>query len=148
MWEISSSDQALSFLLSAALGAAACAFYCIFRAVRREHGCGRLRVFFQDLVFWLVFTLATYCFFLLRCCGEVRGYVYLGELAGFVLFYVALAKPITAIFGFLYRCADRVWRLLCLLGNKTLWLLCMGIEKTADFTVKITKIFKKKKKRA
>ena len=146
MWEINSSDQAFSFLLSAALGAAGCVFYCVFRAVRRERRCGRLRIFFQDLFFWLVAAVVTYCFFLLRCCGEVRGYIYLGELAGFTLCYVLLSKPLTAFFGFLIRCMLAVWRFLCLLGNKALLLLCSCIEKTALFTVKSAEKLKFRKK--
>ncbi len=90
MSQVNIADQAVSFLLAVALGASAGLLYCFFCALRISGRNKTYQVFVQDVLFWLLLTVATFCFLLLRCRGEVRGFVYAGMLAGFLLFRLSL----------------------------------------------------------
>ena len=89
MSPLNSADQALDFLLAVALGLASGLLYCFFCALRSVGKNGRLAVFLQDILFWLFEAVAAFCFLLLRCRGELRGYVFFGLAAGFALFRLA-----------------------------------------------------------
>ena len=98
MSQVNVADQAVSFLLAVALGAAAAVFYCFFCALRQAGFKRPLQIFVQDMAFWLVLMVVTFCFFLIRCRGEIRGFVYIGELAGFVLLRLVAGKYIIKLF--------------------------------------------------
>ncbi len=91
-------DQMHTFLLSLVLGVVICIFYDLFRAMHLTIIKGFFEVLVTDLVFWLVFSVITYFFLLLRCSGFVRFYVLIGITVGFLLFRITFSKYILRIF--------------------------------------------------
>jgi len=102
MWEIHSTDQAVTFLLSWLLGGLLCAVYDIFRGWRLSFRSGAIAVFFQDIFFGILAAVTTFLFLLARSCGELRLYVLIGEAIGFVLFRMSISVALLAFFRLLF----------------------------------------------
>ena len=92
MWEISISNQITTFLLSTAVGFCFCLFYDIGRIVRTRYRPGTICVFFIDILFFGVIGIFEFCFFLATCSGEIRGFVFLGNILGFVFCRATFSK--------------------------------------------------------
>ena len=96
MWEIHSTDQTVTFMLSWALGGLLCAVYDILRGWRLSLHSGIIAVFFQDTFFGIFSAVTTFLFLLARSCGEIRLYVLVGEAIGFVLFRMSFSGVLLA----------------------------------------------------
>ena len=103
MWEINLSDQATTFLLSLFLGVAFCLVFDLTRGLRLFGLNSKAAVFLTDIIYFLLVSFVNFCFFLTRESGQVRGYVFAGEIAGFFLFRLTLSKSVMAIIAFLYK---------------------------------------------
>ncbi len=112
MWEISFADQTLTFLLSIPAGAAMCLFYDLFRIIRLARNTSTVGVFFQDVLYFAVCAFFTFCFLIVRCNGEIRGYVLLGELLGFLACRCSLSALVLAAAGAIYRFFRRLFQLI------------------------------------
>lgn len=104
MWEIGVGDQLLTFLYSLIFGGILCIFYDVLRALRKCNLNSYVAVFISDFLFWVVSAFLTFIFLIARTNGEVRGYVLISQLLGFVLCRLTLSKlsfPILKLaFGF------------------------------------------------
>lgn len=94
MWEIDLNGQTQTFAYSLCLGALACLFYDVIRAIRRVWRNSAVAVFFEDLLFWIISAFATFIFLMARTSGEIRGYVLACEFSGFILCRLTLSKPL------------------------------------------------------
>lgn len=97
MWEIDLSGQIYTFLLSLMLGAAFCLVYDTVRALELKARMSAPAIFLVDVLYFIVISLFEFCFFLVRTNGEIRGFVFVGQLAGFL----AARKTLSRIYGFL-----------------------------------------------
>lgn len=86
MWEISVNNQIVTFLLSIALGFFICAFYDVFRSLRKVGFNSFVATFIADIIFWIASALITFLFLISRTNGEPRGYVLIAALLGFFVF--------------------------------------------------------------
>lgn len=102
MWEINITDQIITFGLSLCLGALLCVFYDIIRALRKAGFNSFTAVFFTDIIFWLFSAFVTFIFLIVRTNGEIRGYVLLSELLGFILFRISLSKLLFKMLSFIF----------------------------------------------
>ena len=84
MWEISNTSQAVSFLYSIILGILYALFYDIFRAVRIVKPQTAFSVFLQDLFYFFITAIVTFIYLLALTNGEIRAYVLVGILIGFL----------------------------------------------------------------
>ncbi len=100
MWEINIGNQTLSFLLSMCLGCLMCVLYDIIRAVRKVCLNSFWAVLFTDVFLWVFYAVITFIFLMSRTNGEIRGYILLGELLGFVAFRISLSRLIFPIMSF------------------------------------------------
>ncbi|EEG31243.1 putative spore cortex biosynthesis protein YabQ [[Clostridium] methylpentosum DSM 5476] len=95
------------FLWAVLLGAALGVCYDVFRILRIAIPSGRILVFFEDLLFFLIVAAATFEFYQLTTDGIVRGYVLIGELLGFALYYFTIGalvfRAATAIIHLIQR---------------------------------------------
>lgn len=114
MWEISSSDQLLTFFCSVALGILLCVYYDVIRAVLISRKSGKILIFSGDLFFWITSALVVFLFLLSRTNGELRGYVFVSIGIGFLFFKFTLSKILMLILGFILV---RYYKLLKLIGN-------------------------------
>ncbi len=107
MWEISVNDQILTFAYSLVLGLLLCIFYDFLRAIRKTGSSSYFSVFAGDIIFWLVNSVITFIFLLSRTNGEIRGYVLISILLGFIVcrftFSKLLFSVLVAVIGFVRR---------------------------------------------
>ena len=87
-------QQVWLFLASVLLGGAMGVVFDVFRALRivfpQLHGSALTAV--EDILFWLAYGGAVYVFSLLCGRGQLRGFFFLGSLAGFVIYLVTVGK--------------------------------------------------------
>ncbi|MBR0465987.1 MAG: spore cortex biosynthesis protein YabQ [Clostridia bacterium] len=92
MWEISNKGQIINLLYSLSLGGIFCLCYDFLRAFRYCFRSKTLFYFFSDLLFFALSGVVTFLLLLALTYGEIRGYVILGILLGFVLFRIIFSK--------------------------------------------------------
>ena len=85
MGHINVAYQTITFFMSIVFGAVACLFYDVFRIVHKLFCRSGVSIFVLDIIYWIVTAFATFGFLLLRCTGEVRAFVLLGILFGFII---------------------------------------------------------------
>ncbi|HCC34303.1 MAG TPA: hypothetical protein DEQ02_01195 [Ruminococcaceae bacterium] len=137
--DITFTGQTLSFFIAIGTGFCLCLFYDVFRIVRLAAKPSAVSVFFQDIVFFAVCALVTFCLLMVRCRGEIRGYMIAGELFGFIFCRNTISQLImkisSAIIGFFMavKMAVRKYiiRPLKKLSRKTARLLIKGLRTAA-----------------
>ena len=112
MWEISFADQTLTFLFSLLAGAALCLLYDLFRIFRLSRNTSKLGIFLEDILYFAIAGFLTFCFLIVRCSGEIRGYVLLGELLGFLICRCTLSALILCVARQIYRFLKCFFRLI------------------------------------
>ncbi len=136
MWEINISNQFLTLLYSICLGAILCFFYDFLRASRKTGFNSFIAVFITDILFWIISAFVTFIFLMSRTNGEIRGYVLVGQLIGFVISRLTVSRFILLFFVFLFNLIKNLNRLL----NKAFNVV---YSKTDKILLKIFKIIKK-----
>ena len=140
MWEINSSEQIITFLLSICFGVGYSFLYDIFKSVRMVHTGGKISIFFEDIVYSVIITFLTFCLCILRTNGQPRMFVLFGLAVGFVILHSVLSKPIcrtlATVFRFLIKIKTIVFSVL------RVTFLKIGI-KTAEIFKKFIKTLKK-----
>lgn len=112
--EITVASQTQAFLLSCAFGAVLSVLYDLFRIVRILTRARRGFTAFLDVLYFLLCGVFTFAFIMAANGGQVRGYVFLGELLGWVVYHLTLGnlfvrllllvlKVVGRFFRFLYR---------------------------------------------
>lgn len=90
MYTFEQSEQIRFLMLSVGVGFALGIFYDILRTVRLALTKGRVAVFIFDVLYFLIFGLATFLFILALNKGEVRLYMIIGEISGCLIYYFSL----------------------------------------------------------
>ena len=148
MWEINNNNQIITFLLSLCLGAICCAIYDIVRALRKVCLNSLLAITVGDILLWVFYALLTFIFLIARTNGEIRGYVLICELFGFILFRISVSKFLYSFLKFLFEGINAVIQKI----NKILGAFYIKIEhftyKAVKFIIKILKRVKKLLKNA
>lgn len=139
MWEIDVGNQVLTFLYSLVLGAIMCVCYDFLRTVRKYGLNSFSAVFITDISFWAISGIVTFIFLISRTNGEVRGYVIISELTGFLIFRILLSRFILPIFDFAVKKAVKIFTLFSKLFYSV-------FEKAEAASLKIAKIMLKKLK--
>lgn len=92
MWEIDNSFQFISFIVSCIFGIVYCLGYDVIRAFRKAFSSNDGIVFLQDIIYFFIISVVT---FMLMCAlsnGEIRAYVIMGILLGFLLCFFTASK--------------------------------------------------------
>ena len=140
MWEISNKGQLINLLYSLSLGGVFCLCYDFLRAFRYCSRSKTLFYFFSDLFFFALCGVVTFLLLLALTYGEIRGYVILGILLGFVLFRITLAKITLWLFIKLW---SFVLKLLLLMAKANA-ALCRKIISGINFIkIYLEKVYKK-----
>lgn len=140
MWEINLNNQFATLIYSLVLGIVLCVFYDILRALRKVGFNSFLAVFMADFLFWVLSAFATFLFLTARTYGEIRGYVLIGELFGFLLARFTVSKLTLPFFKFIFVYIKRFF----ILFDKLLSAVYLKIDrlfsKIGAFAVKIFNI--------
>lgn len=110
MWEISNPLQAGAFLAAVALGAALCLLYDLFRLDRLIFRRSTAAVVFADVLFWIIAAFAVFCLLLMTTNGQIRGFVLLAVLLGFVIWRLTASRLIDLLRRPLTRAIRRIRR--------------------------------------
>lgn len=91
------SGDVITLLLSMLLGVVFCLFYDIFRILRIAVRCSVSSIFFQDIIFFIFTALLTFSIMLVRTYGEIRWFILIGELSGFILCRFSISRLLISI---------------------------------------------------
>ena len=121
MWEINNNLQAVSFLRAVLLGFIFCFLYDFLRAIRKFGLNSNIKVFVDDLTFFAVISPITFCFLISTTNGELRFFIIMGIIAGFLVFRAVLSRLVLLIleaiiglllkaFRFFYKLVNKISR--------------------------------------
>ena len=99
MWEINLNDQIGSFFYSILLGIILCIYYDFLRSVCKVCKKSFLVNFFADIIFWVTSAFAIFIFLLARTNGELRGYVFAGNVLGFTFLRITFSRFLILLFS-------------------------------------------------
>lgn len=103
MWLILFQDRGGAFLYSLFVGALIGWIYDLFRVSRVFFGRGKIKVFFEDLVFCLMCTVLLCVFIFNATMGMIRLFAFCGISVGFFFHYFTFGKITVGIARFLRR---------------------------------------------
>jgi len=104
MFDVSHSFQISLFIKSIGLGALIGAVYFFFVILRRTGLKKTISVIIQDILFFVFSALISFIFIFEVNAGEVRFFIFAGELMGFCLLN---AFPLRPLSSFYYKCFIR-----------------------------------------
>ncbi len=128
--DLTISNQTMVFLYACLLGVGLGVCYDVFRILRVALPLGTVVTFIEDILYFAVTAIATFTFLLYFTQGQIRVYVLLGEVLGWVLYYVTvgslvikISKAIVGSIRFVLKWLYRIFlspfvRLFCFLGRK------------------------------
>lgn len=90
--EITLSSQIAVFLGALALGAILGLFYDVFRVFDTLLVYNFKRVFLEDLSYLILCAIAIFTYMLITSMGEIRGYILIAVLLGWMVFHVSISK--------------------------------------------------------
>lgn len=93
-------NQVLVFLYACGLGLGLSIVYDIFRILRTIFLKGKIAVFIEDILYFLIVSIALFVFQLTFTEGIIRSYVVIGALLGFVICHLTLGNLLVGIIGF------------------------------------------------
>ncbi len=85
MWEIDLNSQIQTFLLSLIVGAGFCVVFDILNIFEEKLHLSKAAIFIADILLFVGFAIFDFCFFLATENGEIRAFVFIGEIIGFFL---------------------------------------------------------------
>ena len=94
LYSLSLAKQTGGFLLSLGFGFIMGIFYDLFRLVRISISKGKKIYFIFDLLYCIFLGFCSYLFFLTVNEGDIRGFLILGEVMGFAIYYFSLGVVI------------------------------------------------------
>lgn len=112
MWEINLNLQIEGFLWSMVFGAVFCVAFDIMNTSMQQIKTSKSAVFAVDMVYFTVVSFATFCLFLAFCSGEIRGFIFVGEILGFFLCKKTLSKLYTPIILIVFSLLKRLFSLI------------------------------------
>lgn len=98
MWEINNNLQLATVLRTLILGVLLCLSYDVIRGARKAVDFSDFAVFLQDVIFCIICAPVTFIFLLATTNGELRGFVFVGMVAGFVVARLTVSRIFVLIF--------------------------------------------------
>lgn len=142
---ISVEVQLISFLYALAFGAVTGVLYDAFRIIRVAFPIGRAAVFVEDMVFLFAAGILNFIFFLELNSGEIRVFILLGTIAGFVIYYFTVGMLII-------KSAKLIVKIFRMIFGFVFGIIFAPIKKICSFLYKIIKkingISRKRQKKA
>ena len=102
MWEINSNLQILSFVYAVAAGCVFSLIYDFFKSIRLCFKVSAFVIFFQDILYFSIISVLSFCFFLSFSNGEIRSYILLGHLLGAVVSRITFSKISVPFFRLIF----------------------------------------------
>lgn len=106
--EYTTLDQTKVFLYACVLGVTMGLFYELFRILRLAVPCGRITVFIQDIVFFVVCGFLSFFFMLIFNNGTVRGFIIIANVLGMIVYLLTFGKLINKSAGFIIKAVKSI----------------------------------------
>lgn len=110
--KITNAQQAYELFLSCGMGFLLGLYYDVFRVIRLVMKPGAKTIFFQDLLFFVSSAVLTFLFSLSIMDGELRFYLFLGLIVGFVAYYFTIGKLVMKFAGAVVAVFLKAWHAL------------------------------------
>lgn len=124
--------QVRELFLSCGMGFLLGAYYDLFRILRRVLRPGTVRVFWQDILFFVTAALMTFLFALAITDGVLRVYVFAGLILGFFAYRYTVGRAVvrffTTVIALLTRVAGRLQAVMAVL-TRALGKRCRNLMK-------------------
>lgn len=146
IWEINTQSQIFTFLYSLIIGSVFCVVYDFLRVGRKVRTVKSVIIFFEDVVFSVFITFFTFLLLLSREKGEIRVYVLLGEIIGFIIFRKVISPFLMRILMFFAKIAGIVYAFIYKTINKICTFIDELLGKLREILKKVIKKPKIKKK--
>lgn len=101
-------QQTLFFLSVCGLGASLGFLYDIFRVQRATIKTCNVIIWLEDIIFFIIATLSTFYFLILKNYGEFRFFLLLGEIAGAIVYFGLLSDIIFTILTYVINLIKKV----------------------------------------
>lgn len=88
--DISASNQSIIFLQACLLGGIIGALYDVFRVLRLAFKTNKYIILIQDLIFFILAAILTFVFLLINGDGQIRIFVIIGEILGFIIYFFTI----------------------------------------------------------
>src|ERR1035437_5860870 len=98
-------DPSISFLIAGILGFAISLIYDVFRIIRLFAKPMAAIIFVEDIIFSFIYAILTFGLLIVRCQGQIRWFIFVGELSGFILCRFTLSMLIISV-------ADKIIKLI------------------------------------
>lgn len=108
MWEINLKQQLISFCYSLILGILLCILYDLFKAIRINMKLKFICIFISDVLYFIISAFLTFLILLALTNGEIRAFILIGELLGFILCRISISKISYLIFSLIIKAIYKV----------------------------------------
>lgn len=108
MWEIDIAGQIFAFVYSILGGVIFCLIFDVTRFITKQFAPSNTTVFIIDIAYFIVLGFAEFCFFLATTNGEIRGFVFVGNIIGFAFCRFLLSGIFLRLLEFIYGIFDLV----------------------------------------
>lgn len=102
-------EQLQQFFYSCGLGFILGLYYDVFRVMRLVMRPGKIAIFVQDMVFFVTAAVITFLFALAEIDGQLQIYLFLGEIIGFIAYYLTIGRVVMRFAGVVTAAILRVW---------------------------------------
>ena len=110
-------DPSTSFLIAAGLGFCFSLIYDVFRILRLLTKPKAVAIFIEDIIFALICAILTFGLLLVRCNGEIRWFIFAGELCGFLTCRLTLSRLIYSMADLIIKFIKTIFRMI----KKYIW---------------------------
>ncbi len=143
-YQVDLGSQYYTTLSALLVGAALCLIYDFFRIIRMLRRWSSVSVFFQDVLYWIIVSIAVYGMLLVCCNGVARFYPIASALCGFLVCRLTLSRLVMLASSSVIGAVKWV---LCLLNRVAFapvsQLFVIIGQKILDFIKKTAYFFKK-----
>ena len=98
LYSLSLAKQTRSFLFSLGIGFLLGLLYDVFRIFRVAFSKGKIGYFITDILYFIVFSFCTFLFLITVNEGQLRLYLIIGEVFGFLIYYFSVGVIVFRIF--------------------------------------------------
>lgn len=84
-------SEVIVFFEACILGVFFGAFYDVFRIIRLSFKNPKLLIFFEDLLYFIVLTIASFIMVVMKNDGFLRSFLIIGELLGMILYFFSIS---------------------------------------------------------
>ena len=111
--ELTFAQQSAAFLYSFVLGAGLAVFYGLIKFCRFSLSLSKAAVIVLDVFFMLVWAVSVFFFSLAFLSGYIRFYVFIGSLAGFLVYRLTFGRLLFVVYSPAVRFLRRAFRKIC-----------------------------------